>query len=35
MDDEMANYAARLDLDALRETMMQSLKEATSLGFKV
>jgi hypothetical protein len=28
MDDEMANYAARLDLDALRETIKQSLKEA-------
>jgi len=28
MDDEMANYAVRLDLDALQETMKQSLKEA-------
>jgi len=31
----MAIYATRLDLDALQETMKQSLKEAIGLGFKV
>jgi hypothetical protein len=35
MDEEMANYATRLDLDASQKTMKQSLKEATGLGFKV
>jgi hypothetical protein len=35
MDEKMAIYATRLDLDALQETMKQSLKEAIGLGFKV